>query len=166
MIRRILVVMVLMLAFSTPACWAGEEKSEDILKLLVITGALEQAKEIVTYLTRTELAAVGEDEVDISPEALAIIEEEAVTILAGQFSAGSPLMDELVNIYAEFFTHEEIREILAFYESEIGTKMIASMPQIMERSMLAGQVMGNSIKPVLRDNILLRLQAEGVEVAH
>ncbi|WP_419176184.1 DUF2059 domain-containing protein [Desulfosediminicola sp.] len=163
MIKRVLAVLVVLM-FSSCPCWASDEKAEDILKLLVITGSLEQAKDIVIYLAQAELAAVSESDDDISKQAIAIIEEETVKILTGQFAAGSPLVSELVNIYAEYFSHDEILEIIAFYESGVGSKMIASMPQIMEKSMLAGQMMGNSITPLLRDNILSRLQQEGIEV--
>lgn len=164
--KQILGVILWVLIIPAGNCWAGEDKAEDVLKLLTISGSLEHAREVVVYLTKTELEAMGEDEAEISPEAIAIIEEETIKILSGQFVAGSPLVSELVTIYSEFFTHDEIKKILAFYESEVGLKMIAAMPQIMERSMLAGQVMGNSITPLLRDNILLRLQREGIAVPH
>ena len=49
------------------------------------------------------------------------------------------LRDDLVQIYAESFTETELRDILAFYQTETGQKAIRLMPDLMARGMALGQ---------------------------
>jgi uncharacterized protein len=46
---------------------------------------------------------------------------------------------ETVAIYARHFTEDEMHQVSAFYKSPVGAKMLASMPQLMQESMLASQ---------------------------
>jgi len=45
------------------------------------------------------------------------------------------LIEELVPLYAETYTLDEIRQLIAFYASPLGQKMQASAPPLMTRSM-------------------------------
>ena len=39
-------------------------------------------------------------------------------------------MDEMIPIYAKFFTHDEILQMVAFYETPVGKKTIEVMPEL------------------------------------
>jgi hypothetical protein len=47
-----------------------------------------------------------------------------------------------VAIYDRHFTHEEIKELIRFYESPIGRRVIEETPAMTEESMIAGQQWG------------------------
>ena len=49
------------------------------------------------------------------------------------------LMDFMFPIYDDYFTAEELKELLTFYDTNIGKKTIAVMPLLMADSVLAGQ---------------------------
>jgi hypothetical protein len=49
------------------------------------------------------------------------------------------MLAEMVPLYAETYTLDEIRQLSAFYASPLGQKMLASMPQLMSRSMEISQ---------------------------
>jgi hypothetical protein len=49
------------------------------------------------------------------------------------------MIAEMVPIYAETYTLDEIRQLTAFYSSPLGKKMQANMPMLMKRSMEASQ---------------------------
>ena len=55
------------------------------------------------------------------------------------------LTDLVVPIYAKHFSHDEIKQLIAFYNTPIGKKLVALQPQIMQESMAAGQKWGNKI---------------------
>ena len=55
------------------------------------------------------------------------------------------LIEMIIPIYAKHFTHEEIKQLIAFYESPIGKKMIKVQPQIMMESMAAGEEWGKDL---------------------
>lgn len=77
------------------------------------------------------------------------MQAELEKILPGMMASmqkifGDPaLLDELERettaIYARNYTVEEMRELLAFYRSPVGAKMLATMPKVMQESMMASQ---------------------------
>jgi hypothetical protein len=48
------------------------------------------------------------------------------------------MLAEMVPLYAETFTLDEIRQLSAFYATPVGQKMLAKMPELMGRSMEIG----------------------------
>lgn len=71
--------------------------------------------------------------------------------------------DELVNlivpIYDKYLTDAEIRGLIQFYQSPLGTKLINVMPQITRDSMAAGRQWGMQIV----EKVESKLQSEGYE---
>jgi hypothetical protein len=69
--------------------------------------------------------------------------------------------DELINltipIYEKYFTGDEIRELIQFYQSTTGKKIITVMPTLMQEAMSVGQSWGQTIG----DRILRRLKEKG-----
>ena len=55
----------------------------------------------------------------------------------------SAMLDELERettaIYARNYSVDEMRQLLAFYRSPIGAKMLSTMPKVMQESMVASQ---------------------------
>jgi hypothetical protein len=56
---------------------------------------------------------------------------------------------EMINlvapIYAKHFSHDEIKQLIAFYESPIGRRLIAEQPGIATESMAVGQQWGQKL---------------------
>ncbi len=69
------------------------------------------------------------------------------------------LVELIVPIYAKHFTHDEIKQLLAFYQTPLGQKMIANQPAIMQESMEAGQEWGGQ----LGRQVAKELEAEGYQ---
>jgi hypothetical protein len=63
----------------------------------------------------------------------------------------------LVPIYASLFTDEELSGLIAFYETPLGKKLIASTPQIISASRDAGAKYGEE----LAQKVITRMRAEG-----
>jgi len=61
------------------------------------------------------------------------------------------LSDAIASIYASNFTAEELREIIAFYHTPTGQKLLARQAVIAQQSMTAGQELGRAVmKDVLQ----------------
>ena len=89
--------------------------------------------------------------------------EQMVDLMMGQFKPMFPLLsdvfwdvmkkkfqtDEFISmyipIYKKHFAHDEIKELIKFYESPIGRKMVEKMPAIMQESTAIGQQWGEKI---------------------
>ncbi|SEW52169.1 DUF2059 domain-containing protein [Chitinophaga arvensicola] len=69
--------------------------------------------------------------------------------------------EEIINlsipIYAKYYTEEEIVELLKFYKTPIGQKVIQVTPQLMTESMEAGRSWGKK----LAENIIQELKEKG-----
>ena len=72
------------------------------------------------------------------------------------------LMARLVPVYAKYFTHDEVRALLAFYESEIGKKTLAVIPLALQEGAKTGQIWANELGPEIRAELEKRFKAEGL----
>ena len=63
------------------------------------------------------------------------LNEVAVKIRADLQPRFSEINDEVAKLYATTFTEQELKEILAFYQSPAGEKMLTAEPNIIEQSM-------------------------------
>ena len=65
----------------------------------------------------------------------------------------------VISIYATYFTKKDIDAINAFYDSPTGKKVIATLPEITQESMKAGQVFGQAFASKAMQNVKHRLDA-------
>ena len=49
------------------------------------------------------------------------------------------LRDDMCNMYAEIFSEKELKDMVAFYETETGQKILEKTPEIMQHSMQNAQ---------------------------
>lgn len=67
----------------------------------------------------------------------------------------------VAGLYVKHFTPEDFRQLIAFYDSPVGAKLIQVLPQLMVESMQVGEQWGKDIGPPLMKNVILRLQMKG-----
>jgi hypothetical protein len=67
---------------------------------------------------------------------------------------------EMVRVYTSTFSEAEIRELTAFYRTEIGRKMAERMPEIMARSTEMSQRILQEHMPELTQKIMARMQSD------
>jgi len=64
----------------------------------------------------------------------------------------------MIALYDKYYTDEDIKQLIKFYESDIGKKMIQVMPDFTQDSFLLGQEWGKKIN----ENILNKLKSDGI----
>jgi len=67
-------------------------------------------------------------------------------------------------IYNKYLTLDEIREIIRFYKTPAGKKIISVLPKMMQESMQATQPWANSLMPRLQQRVLTRFEKEGIKI--
>lgn len=67
--------------------------------------------------------------------------------LIGSKLTAEQFMPEIAQLYAEVFTQAELQGLLDFYRSPLGEKMLAKMPELMQRSMTIGQNQMTALMP-------------------
>ena len=73
-------------------------------------------------------------------------------------------MQASVEIYDRYFSAEEIKGMLAFYQTPLGRKSVEVMPALMSDSMQMGAAWGQSLAPKIGPRVRARLKKEGVEI--
>lgn len=67
---------------------------------------------------------------------------------------------EVVRIYTDAFTEAEIRELTAFYQTELGRKVMDRMPEVMARSAEVSQRLVQAHLPELAQKVMTRMQED------
>jgi len=98
--------------------------------------------------------------VDLAPEAkqeFSAIQQDLMEWVNSFF--GWEVMKELfVDIYVEVFSENELKELIAFYQSPLGQKMIAKMPELMQKSMEKTQLILQAKMPEFQDKLNKRVE--------
>lgn len=67
-----------------------------------------------------------------------------------EFDASLPaLYDKLVKVYTDVYTKEDIKAMIAFYETPVGKKMTSKAGELAEKSQAAGQEWGQSLQGMM-----------------
>jgi hypothetical protein len=56
-----------------------------------------------------------------------------------KYMSWAAMKDDMVKIYASEFTEQELKELLAFYQTPLGRKTVAKMPKLMAKGAELGQ---------------------------
>jgi hypothetical protein len=125
--------LVITLAFYFVAhfAMAQDDFKSDVLKVIQQSGAaapMQMAKDqVIENIPLTKRDAFSKD-----------------------FDATLPaLYEEIAKIYMEVYTHEDIKEMLKFYNSPIGMKMANSLGEITQKSTVVGQEWGMELQGVM-----------------
>ncbi|PQO93613.1 DUF2059 domain-containing protein [Massilia phosphatilytica] len=115
----------------------------------VMLASLKQADQQMPAQMAASLNAMIDSDTTLSAEKKAEahkkLQEALPTVTAQTHAifADPTLVDdmlaEMVPLYAETYTLDEIRQLSAFYASPLGQKMLANMPTLMSRSMEISQ---------------------------
>lgn len=84
--------------------------------------------------------------------------EDVMRAFLYKYMSWEYLKEHIVQLYAEEFTEQELREITAFYRTETGKKFIELTPVLMQKGMAIGQKAVEEHLPELQQMILQKMQ--------
>ena len=91
--------------------------------------------------------------------------DKAFQAVAAKFSARKQeLIDLVAELYAETFSADDLKGLLAFFKSPIGAKFVAAQPQLLQQQMLAGQRWGQKIGQEVEAELRQELKKRGIEL--
>ena len=108
---------------------ADSAKQADIQKLMNLTGAGNLGMQAMDQMIASMKGA------------MANVPEKFWTEFRKEINSDE-LVNQIIPIYDKHLTHAELKELIKFYETPVGKKMIAVMPAITAESMQAGQQWG------------------------
>jgi len=115
----------------------GQTKNDDIVKMMRLSGSDKMAAQVFD-------AMMAQFKPMLPNANWAEIRKKA------NFDA---LLYDCVPIYAKYYTHDEIKQFIKFYESPLGRKMVETTPLIMSETMIIGQRWGEKLGQVMRDEM-------------
>jgi len=74
----------------------------------------------------------------------------------------SELNDEVARLYATNFSEQELKDILAFYQSPAGKKLLVTQPKVIDSSMAFAQTWANK----LSDEVIAKIRDEMKKKGH
>jgi hypothetical protein len=122
----------------------GQTKQQDIIRLLDITNAKMQAAQMFDLMLPNLKAT--------APDAPLTF----WTMFRSKLDVNS-LVDSLVPIYDRHFLHDDIKELIRFYESSVGKKLLDVTPRITQESYHIGEEFGEK----LASDVLNELKMQG-----
>jgi len=130
-------------------------KSNDIQELLdlVLTDALVETW--VNGFMQAYGGAASAGRPAEEKEKIAMIMETVKAVITDEFPN---LKKQYIPIYDEYYTHDEIKQLLSFYKKPIGKKSIKLLPVITQRGMELGKRWGASLVPKMTAD----LQKKGI----
>lgn len=158
-VRILLIALLLTAAGGMSAAKADDAaKRKDIVQLLEVTGTLKIFDQAAVGTFQRLMAVTRRSNPNIPQGALDVMEKECVAFMHEK----SPEIAHLfVPIYEQTFTHQEIKDILAFYGTKTGKKMVATMPMLLKQSNVAAQKYLANVGPELKQRIVAKLRAAG-----
>jgi len=74
------------------------------------------------------------------------------------------VINEVSRVYAEHFTETELREILAFYKTPAGRKMIVEEPKVIDQSLKAAQAWAVNFSDVVLKRFREEMKKKGYDL--
>jgi len=136
------------------ACYAREtkqdsiQKAKDIRFLLEASGSEKLAMQLVSNLL-SSLRNLS----DKIPDSL-------WDEIKNKMIVKDDLYNLMVPMYEKHFSHKEVKEIMEFYRSPVGLKLMKAMPLITEEAMIAGERWGQ----IVTDKIFKELRDKGYKL--
>ncbi|MDR3013205.1 MAG: DUF2059 domain-containing protein [Chitinispirillales bacterium] len=114
----------------------------DILRLLELSGGAEMANQMVDALTQQFQ--------QLLPTAMPATFWDGIKakVNSGEFLQLS------IPVYKKYYTHDEIKELIKFYETPIGRKMAQVSPAMAQEMMVIGQRWGEKVGAELMNEIM------------
>jgi uncharacterized protein len=120
------------------------QKEKDIRKLLEISGSAKLADQVFQQV----IGQFRQSFHDVPPEFWDRVQAETNM---------DDLMEQVIPIYDRHFSDDDIKGLISFYQSPVGRKLVAEMPQVVSESMMVGQQWGRS----MAERVMDRLKQKG-----
>ena len=129
--KKLIFVFVIVIGTGTFGIY-GQTKNDDIIRLLRVSGADKLADQMMTAIIPQFRQLVPG-----IPDAFWVKFREKINI--------DDLLYACVPAYSKFYTHDEIKQLIKFYESPLGRRMVEVTPLLTQETMAIGQKWGEKL---------------------
>ncbi len=162
-LKRIAIRVIAGLCFGTAVLSPAhaDEHREDIIKLVEMTGSLKIMDQMMTAIIPQLLDLLRAANSSIPDTVL----RELGKVIESEFRRSLPeMLDGLVILYEATFSPEEINDLIVFYQSPTGKKIIETMPQLTRQSMALGNAWGVGVGKRAMERVVREARAKGYDL--
>lgn len=148
-----LAMLALLLAAGPRPAHAQEipaDEMKDIHTLLHVSGGDSLGLQMGTYMANSIIDAVRKQMPDLPEAKVNAIKQVIGDVLKEQMPS---LLEHIAPLYAKYYTADEIRQLIAFYKSPLGVKMLRVNPTLMRESTALGEQWGKDLQPMLQKRL-------------
>ena len=121
-------------------------KEKDIRRLLELTGAATLGAQVMNQMLQTFRQTMPNVPADFWPE----LQKELNP---------NELVEKVIPVYDKHLSAQELKDIIKFYETPSGKKLLAAQPAIMQDSSVVGQEWGREIG----ERVMKKLKEKGLD---
>jgi len=141
-----------------------EEYRATIKRFLEVTGSASMGEQISAMMADQMLASISAAGVPVTESVRTVVQEEAAATFQTRFNDMEYLVDVHAPIYREHLSRDELKELIAFYETPLGRKTTQVMPRIAQKTGMALQEASYARVPAFQQKVQERLESEGAEI--
>lgn len=143
----------------------SNDKKMLIDKLMEQSGqsAVATGQQFSNVFIQQMTASLKKSNPEINPKAFEIINEEINLIIQEELVEKKQLSQLMYPIYDKHFTSDDLKEMVALYDTPFGQKLLKVMPQVTQESIRVGQTFGQALAPKIQQRILSRFEKEGIK---
>jgi hypothetical protein len=124
--------------------------AEELLAAMNMREAVDKSFAMVKQMIPAQMESIKTATGQSSPSSNVVTQAERVMETITAELSWAKMKDEYVTLYAETFTEDEMKGIIAFYKSPAGLAFTKKQPQLMQRSMALSQKMMMQLMPKIQ----------------
>jgi hypothetical protein len=86
-----------------------------------------------------------------------VIRQEATSVIRERIESGDALYSVLYPVYEKHFNIFELNQLVEFYQSPVGQKLVRVSPELLTESLALGREWGLSLVPEIMERVQSRL---------
>ncbi len=156
-----LAAVAIALTISSPSAHAQQPSAAVLLiakELVATTGAVELFGPLIAGVVEQAKLLLLQQNPNLNKD-LTEVANKIRTDLRPRFDE---LTNEVARLYAAHFSEQELKDVLAFYKSPLGKKVLAEQPKVVEASLKFAQNWANS----LSDEVMAKMRNEMKKKGH
>ncbi len=167
MMKKIFLLAVATLALFATAAHADEltaAKRAQIKTLLDITGVKVIPEQIANSTVQSWVAGIKQLDPKFPDKGFTIIRDTFLAGLNAKVDGGGGLIEQVTLVYHNQFTAPEIAELLKFYQSTLGKKLLGNQAKVNGETFQTAMKWADSLSAELDQRIDAALKKEGLKL--
>ena len=166
---RLFSILLTIAYLFTPTLGYCEEltpaKKEAMKELMQVSGEAQMAELNANYVARRLIKNLKNSKPNIDPKVIDIAKEECETVIHEEIVIKESYQPYFYHIYHKYFTFEEIKELIQFYKTPLGRRLVAIMPKMSDESIEASELWRQQILgPTFDQRVSSRFHKEGIKI--